>query len=69
MKEEMERTTAKNIADHLYQHQDKLLSGPAHESIHASRTRPDTVEKLLKRVDALKCIKLYLNKLRKSGII
>lgn len=50
LKEEMEKSTSRNIAALLYQHKDKLLSGPAHENIHASRTRSESAERLLKRV-------------------
>ncbi|XP_053406892.1 uncharacterized protein LOC123546602 isoform X2 [Mercenaria mercenaria] len=50
IKEEMEQSTAKYIASHLYQHQPMLLSMNDLECIQEAPTRRNSVEALLKRV-------------------
>lgn len=48
IKEEMLKSTAKRIGDHLYQQ--KLISSIDLESIYAAKLRRDAVEILLKKV-------------------
>ncbi|XP_053406889.1 uncharacterized protein LOC128559419 isoform X2 [Mercenaria mercenaria] len=50
IKDEMEQTTAKAIANCLFSHDPQLLSHHDHECIMASPGRRNTVEQLLKRV-------------------
>lgn len=61
IKEEMSKSTARSLANHLYQCEPKLLSRYEHESIVQCSWRRDAVEQLLKKVNYIDRLNIFLS--------